>query len=170
MKTIVLYNRPLAWFNPFAELIFFEPVFSDNNMVSETVNESPTSYSVEYSMPKFRKKDLRVRIDNDVLRVEAKSKSGNPSWFNRSKNSLENQYLRETRLSDDMDAEKINARFRNGRLTIDIPKKKEYVNYREIPIGGISEISKSEEINELSNQNLFENLKHKIEGLFKRAA
>ena len=177
MKTIVLYNRPFAWFTPcltdrqaFTEFGFFEPAISYNNMVSESTNESPTSYSVEYSMPEFRKKDLSIRVDNDLLRVEAKSKAGGSKWFNRNKNLNENYYVKETYLTEDMNTEQISAKFREGKLTIEIPKKKEYVNYREIPVGGVSEISKSEEIKEPLNQNLFENLKHKIEGLFKRAA
>lgn len=170
MKTIVLYNHPFGWFTPLADYGFDMPIVSSNNMVSETTNESPTGYTRKYLMPEFRKKDLSIKLENGILKVEAQRKSFGYKWFNRSSKSYKDQYVKEIRLSDDMDTERISARFKKGHLTIDIPKKKEFVNYREIPISGMSDNLESIANKEAPKLNLFASLKLKIVRLFKKDA
>lgn len=63
-----------------------------------------------------------------------------------------------------MDRDQISAKFKNGRLTIIIPKKKEHAGYREIPVSGISAKHETGAFEE--QQNIFTSLKHKLKVFF----
>jgi hypothetical protein len=69
-----------------------------------------------------------------------------------------------------MDFDKIRASFKKDVLTVDIPKKDEYVSYREIPVSGDSSNVKVLEENHNEPKNIFKNIKLGISNLFKSSA
>lgn len=128
MKTIV-YNNPKPWFTPLEGENLLESI--------QTVAALPLAYHISYSLADFRKKDLSVSIQNNTLRVEAKTTK--QSLWNKNRNAVIEKYVFEDRsLIDDMEIKHIKARFRHGTLSKEILKKEEGVNYREIPISGTS--------------------------------
>ncbi len=73
-----------------------------------------------------------------------------------------------------MNMDHIKAKFKNDRLSIQIPKKKEYVNYREIPVGGVGgsniEVEEAQIINDNKNESLFDSAKKRLRSVFRKGA
>lgn len=93
------------------------------------VMETENDFRIEVSLPGFTKKDVNVNIEKDLLTIK--------SDVTR-ENEIQNQYTRREfstfsfekkfQLPDTVDAEKIEARFENGILTLTLPKKEVTVN------------------------------------------
>jgi hypothetical protein len=121
----------------------------------------------------MRKKDIRVKIDNGFLLVEGKRKdSTGRGWkfWKKESDFYQNYAFVESRwLDKDMDADKINANMKNDVLTIAIPKKKEHVHFRHIPVSGDSSVEDVKVIGSGRN-NWLRNVKTRIVNLVGRTA
>jgi HSP20 family protein len=91
------------------------------------VYETKDSVVVEVEVPGMKKDDIKITIEDDVLRihgekkVEREEKDRNYYVVERSYGTFERTF----RLPDYVDPEKIKAKFDKGVLTITIPKKEE---------------------------------------------
>ena len=107
MQTIISYHSPLTWFSPFAELCHFEPISGLNHSES-TIENNAQAYQIRYNLPGFRKKDLKIEIDNNFLTIKGTKTKQSNRWLAGSADKYEQQFLRQTRLSSDMDMEHFN--------------------------------------------------------------
>ena len=91
--------------------------------VFETENE----FKIEVLLPGFTKEDLQLNIHNNLLTIKVeKEKEEKPEEFKYAHREFgavdfEKQY----RLPKSVDVEKIAAKFENGVLNIELPKKEE---------------------------------------------
>ena len=115
-------------FNAFRD---FEDSFFRNTTLSgcrTDIRDLGDRYLLESELPGFDKEDIRLDLDGDYLTVSAQrstekeegDKNGNYLRRERSTSS----YRRSFNISA-CDSEKIDAEYRNGILTVSLPKKQE---------------------------------------------
>lgn len=170
MKTLTIHNRPISWFSPFIELNdMFEPFFSSVEPVAENVSETPHSYNLRFSVPEFRKKDLHINLDNGELVIKGQRKTSS-GVFRKGKKAYSTSFERRFTISKDMDVDNIKAKFKKGELKLFIPKKNEFIKYREIPVEGSSIPVKENKEPINVKGNFIDSIKQKIQKAFNRAA
>lgn len=170
MKTLVINNSATDWFSPFIELNnLFEPFVKYVEPVAVNVDETPHGYSLHFSIPDFRKKDLNISVDNGEIIIKGQ-KETTSGVFKKGKKAFSTSFEKRFAISEDMDIEKIKAKFKNGELQLVIPKKDEFVKYREIPVEGASIAVEANALDNKVKQGLIKSIKQKFQKTFNRAA
>ncbi|MGQ1786098.1 Hsp20/alpha crystallin family protein [Saccharicrinis sp. GN24d3] len=169
MKTIIC-NSIYPWFNPLFEFSVFEPFIKYENAVTEEVSQTPDAYKIKYSVPGLKKRDLNICVQDKILTVKGAFKKGKSWWNNKENKTIEHHFLKNTRLSVDMDIDKIKAKLKDGVLNIEIPKKEKFISYREIPVSGKSETIKAIDTERNKATSIIKNFKQQIGSLFKKSA
>lgn len=108
MKTIMLYNNAIPWFNLFPELNLFEPVVNQCPE-AECLSETPFGYKIEYSVPGMKKRDLKMRIDNNNLVLDGHQKEYDFKLPGKNSNITGSSFIRTILLTEDMDIERLKA-------------------------------------------------------------
>ena len=90
------------------------------------VIEKENSYQLEADLPGFNKEDIKIDLKNDVLTISATHNENNDEKDNNGKyirrERRTSSYQRSFRV-EGLKPEDIIAQYRNGVLTVDIPKK-----------------------------------------------
>lgn len=165
MKTTELYNSPFGFTNPFVETCVFEPLHQLFNTSIEVTNHTSTHYRWEFNLPEYSKKDLKIELINNLLTLSANKKQ--TTFFNR-KLKCHSSFTTQIVITDDMDIEKMNAKFKKGILKLEIPKKKESVSYHEIPVSGKNSFERFNQSSD-NKKRWFDVLKEKVLTTFKPA-
>jgi len=91
------------------------------------VREKEGRYIIEAELPGIAEKDLAVELKDGLLTISAKSeeekKDESTKWLRRERRSY--SFKRSFELPEDADGEKIEARLKDGILSIELPKKPE---------------------------------------------
>ncbi|WP_421940137.1 Hsp20/alpha crystallin family protein [Pedobacter sp.] len=123
-------NGLMTGFNDVFDSIFNDTFFSDR-MVSRVpaanISESKDHYHVELAAPGLRKEDFRINLERNLLNISVEL-SAQESQQERSFNKREFSYssfVRSFTLPDSADVQGIEAKYQEGVLCIDIPKKEE---------------------------------------------
>lgn len=100
---------------------FTTPSFSPATNVSET-NEG---YQIQLSVPGFEKSDFNISLDNGILLIKAEVEQ-----THEDENALRTEFVRQSfskkfQLPDEADENKVEAKYVNGILSLDIQKKEE---------------------------------------------
>ena len=117
---------------------FFKPedVQDNQRTMALDILEEDDKFVIEANLPGFKKQDVKISVNNNELVIEAQreekkeEKKGSYCRCERYQGS----YRRVLNLSDQVDKDKIGAKFENGVLTLDIPKLTP-VPAKEIKIG-----------------------------------
>ncbi len=102
--------------------------FSGTNGTVAAVNiiEAPDHFRIELAAPGLKKNDFELKMDNGVLTIsvnkEWKQEEGHE--YRRREFAYYN-FERSFMLPDTVDADKIKATYKNGILTVTLPKKEE---------------------------------------------
>lgn len=133
-------------FNQFSGSFFDTPQWRGSPMESELplmsapsidFTETDDSYELTADMPGVEEKDLDVSVDDEVLTIKAE-KSHEDERKEKDYHIMERSsgsYQRTVPLPRDVDAEKIKAKFKNGVLSLSLPKNPELEsNKRSIQI------------------------------------
>ncbi len=102
--------------------------FSGTNGTVAAVNiiEAPDHYRIEMAAPGLKKNDFELKMDNGVLTIsvnkEWKQEEGHE--YRRREFAYYN-FERSFMLPDTVDTDKIKATYKNGILTVTLPKKEE---------------------------------------------
>lgn len=106
---------------------YFGRNFSTNRMMQTDVAETDDGYEVTMDLPGFKKEDVKAELKNGYLTITANTDTNNDE---KDKNG---KYIRRERYSgtcsrsfyvgENVTQEDIKARFENGTLKLDIPKK-----------------------------------------------
>jgi HSP20 family protein len=124
----------LSHFDPFTNLRVFEDAFS--RILTEPQNNRPWSPSVDIyetenelvlkaDLPEVELKDIDVRVENQTLTISGERKferKDNEKGYHRIERSYGN-FQRSFAVPNTFDTEKIGAAFKNGVLTVSLPKK-----------------------------------------------
>ena len=119
-------------FNDFFDLpVTFKQVWNPGistaaNMMQTDVKETDKGFTLDISLPGFKKEDIRAELKEGYLTINAEK--------NEEKNEEENgKFIRKERytghcsrsfyVGEEVTEQDIHAKFENGVLTLDIPKK-----------------------------------------------
>jgi len=92
------------------------------------IYETDTEFHVEMAAPGMRKEDFNVELDNNSLTISSQKSSETEEKHKKNFQRKEFSYLsfqRTFHLPDSAEAEKINAKYGDGILSLIIPKKEE---------------------------------------------
>lgn len=89
------------------------------------ITQNETSYSLVMDLPGVNKSDVSIKINDErVLTISGTKVKPEISDSNMIRNErIYGQFERSFNLSDDADTDKINAKFENGLLLIEVAKK-----------------------------------------------
>lgn len=129
MKNLAVYDA-----SPFSliDQFFSNDLFNYENYRSPSIDvrEENDRYVLEAELPGLNERDIKLEMKDDVLTLataamEDKKESGSQDgrWIRRERRKF--KFSRSFSLPRDADREKIEARFRDGLLTVEIPKKPE---------------------------------------------
>lgn len=124
-------NNQLIYNSPFVGLM--ENLFNDNFLTREyasfvpavNVWEEVDKFNLELSAPGFEKADFKIVLNNGVLNVSGEHKAEKETT---EKNYTRKEYnygsfQRSFTLPEDVNEEKIDAKYENGILKVVLPKK-----------------------------------------------
>ncbi len=141
MKTLALYDAmlPTLRVDPFEMLTHVfesEPFFTASlRTPAVDVREEDHRYVIEAELPGLSEKDVKLELKDGVLELSTVKKDEHEEktkrWLRRERREF--AFRRAFTLPEDADGEKIEARFKDGLLTIDLPKKPEAAP-RSIPV------------------------------------
>ena len=130
MRSLTTYRPALAnidrWFDSFFEDVA-RPVagrFVRNARPAIDVSKNEGGYLLEAELPGLTEKDFEVKVDGNLLTLASKQESEETTDKNgyvvheRSASSFTRSFV----LPKDVDADAIDASFKNGLLTLTIPK------------------------------------------------
>ncbi len=110
---------------------FFSPVSSELQApplrMRLDIAEKGANYEVKADLPGVNKEDINVRVHGNIVQIDAEVKrekqtSGNGARWLRTER-YEGSVSRSFSLAEDVDENKVQARYNNGVLTLELPKK-----------------------------------------------
>jgi HSP20 family protein len=127
-----------------AQHFFGRDLFSDNDSWYGTndfipklnISETDNSYKVVAELPGVDEKDVDVTIEDNILRIKGEKKSESENTdehFYRFESSYGN-FERVLRLPDAIDSDACKVKFKNGILSLEIPKNKEASKVKKLKI------------------------------------
>lgn len=130
-------NRPANVFDTVPSLFndFFEGMFNNDLMNREMMRYVPSvniaerkdDFRIELAAPGYMKEDFKVEHDNGVLTISSEKKdekADSDDRYTRREFSF-SSFRRTFSLPEYVDAEKISAEYKDGLLTLTIPKREE---------------------------------------------
>ncbi|HVZ42840.1 MAG TPA: Hsp20/alpha crystallin family protein [Ramlibacter sp.] len=91
------------------------------------VTENDKAYSVKADIPGVKKEDINVRIDGNLVQIDAEVKSEKETKGNGDKVLRSERYYgtvsRAFSLAQDVDESNVQAKYADGVLTLELPKK-----------------------------------------------
>jgi HSP20 family protein len=113
----------------FEEFANFDKLDKNFNKFVPAVNvaESDKDFTIEVSVPGFKKEDFNIRLDNDVLTISGEHKTEDEE---KNKNYTRKEFHyssfeRSFTLPESVNTDAIDAKYENGILNIILPKKEE---------------------------------------------
>lgn len=118
---------------------FFEDLFNQfpsrimddlgtlNNSAPVNIRETENAYHIEVVAPGMEKSDFKVNIDNNILTISAEKKEQTEKETERMvrREFTCKSFARTFTLDDTIKSDEILARYENGVLNIELPKKEE---------------------------------------------
>lgn len=141
--TLVRMQRPSEMRNAFGykglndlmnDLFTEERVYNQHYFAIPPANivESKFDFRIEIAAPGFEKSDFKIDLDKNLLTVSIDKKvDENADEKYSSKEYSYNSFSRSFRISDKINAEKINAIYKSGILQIVLPKKEEAIENQQ---------------------------------------
>lgn len=122
--------RPFYMPNLFDDDFF--PVMSarSNSMPAVNIREDEKFFTLDLAVPGIDKKDLKIDINEDVLTVSSEAKTENEEnkdGYKRKEFSF-SSFCRSFYIPENVNKEKIEANYKDGVLTVALPKQEEEKN------------------------------------------
>lgn len=130
--------RPFYMPNLFNDDFF--PVIPNSSSFTPAVNirESEKNYVLDLAIPGMDKKDLKIDINEDVLTISSETKSETEESRNgyKRKEFSYSTFSRSFWIPENVEREKIEANYKDGILSVELPKQEEEKNKitREVKI------------------------------------
>jgi HSP20 family protein len=86
------------------------------------VSETDKEIRVTAELPGLEEKDVEVLLDNDVLTLRGEKRSESEDKSRQFSERYYGQFERRIALGTEVEEDKVEARFKNGVLTITMPK------------------------------------------------
>lgn len=130
--TLVKFKRPgYQYPNIFDD--FFKDIWNENQhksgaatfLPSTNVWESEKQFNIELSAPGFNKEDIKVEVEENLMTISGEHKAEEEKTektFTRKEFSY-GSFKRSFTLPETVNTENINAKYENGILKLELPKK-----------------------------------------------
>ncbi len=122
--------RPFSMPNIF-DVDFFPLVSAgSNSMPAVNIREDEQFFTLDLAVPGIDKKDLKIDINEDVLTISSGSKNEkeeNKDGYKRKEFSY-SSFCRSFYIPENVNKEKIEANYKDGVLTVALPKQEEEKN------------------------------------------
>ncbi len=110
----------------------FFPALSSNttSMPAVNIKEDDKRYTLELAVPGIDKKDLKIDINEDVLTISCETKNEseeNKDGYKRKEFSY-SSFCRSFQIPDNVNQDKIEANYKDGILSVGLPKMEEDKN------------------------------------------
>jgi HSP20 family protein len=133
MTHVKFNNRPVvrpydSFFTDFFNLPATWGTASGNSVsVSANVTETPQAYYLDLNVPGRNKEDFRINIEKDLLTVSYEKKEEQKTeGLNSIRTEFNfNSFKRSFSLDERIDSANIQAKYENGILKIELPKKEQ---------------------------------------------
>ena len=128
LPTITKRNyKPFLWSSLFDDDFF--PVLSQRSTSMPAVNikEDEKRFVLDLAVPGIDKKDLKIEIHEDVLTISSENKNEKEEdldGFKRREFSY-SSFCRSFYLPENVNKDKIGANYKDGILTVELPKQEE---------------------------------------------
>ena len=98
-----------------------------SSMPAVNIREGEKNYTLDLAIPGMDKKDLKIDISEDVLTISSESKEENSEERDGYKKKEFNysSFCRSFYIPDNVNREKIGANYKDGILTVSLPKMEE---------------------------------------------
>ena len=109
--------------------LFNTPFFtrSEANMMKTDIKEQDGGYELTVDLPGVKKEDIKAELNDGYLTITAENNSSKDEKDEKGKyicrERYSGSYSRSFYVGDAVTEEDIKAKFENGTLTLDIPKK-----------------------------------------------
>mgnify|MGYP003576128130 CR=1 FL=1 len=126
-------------FNDVFDSIFNDTFFSDrmiSRVPAANISESQDHYHVELAAPGLKKEDFKLSLERDLLSISVETSQNDSQDRNFNKREFSySSFVRSFTLPDSADENGIEAKYENGVLCINIPKREEAkIQSRQIEI------------------------------------
>ena len=126
-------NNPVYFGNLFDELFNQIPAtwgkdaHNGFSSIPANIHETTDGYHVELSAPGRNKEDFKINLDNNVLSISAEKKAEQKTEDQKQirREFSFRSFKRSFTLDETVDAEKIQAKYENGVLQLQLPKKEQ---------------------------------------------
>jgi HSP20 family protein len=126
-----------------AEHFFGRDLFTDDSWSGQSefvpkmnISETDSTYKVVAELPGVEEKDVDVTIEDNILRIKGEKKAENENkdeHYYRFESSY-GSFERVLRLPDAINSDACKANFKNGILSLEIPKNKEASKVKKLKI------------------------------------
>lgn len=107
----------------YSEFSNIDPLMKSDMICNCEVSEDKSHYKFKFDMPGVKKNDVKVQLDDHILTISAeRSEEKSDGKKNRYSEISYGLYQRSFTLPEAVDESKIDAKFENGVLTLNIPK------------------------------------------------
>lgn len=115
---------------------FNDNFFSRTNIPSVNVKENERLYTIEMAVPGFKKEEFNLRVENGILFISGENKSEkeekNENYTRKEFNY--STFSRSFSLPENANQDKIEAKYENGLLKLEILKKSSPENKKQISV------------------------------------
>jgi len=131
MTQVKFNNRPYTTLNLMEDLFSEMPSLFKNeswkNNVPVNIFENENVYRLELVAPGMEKEDFKIGIEKNILTISAERKNQETASNERliRKEFSQRSFKRSFTIDEKIDTEKIEAKYFNGVLTLNLPKKQE---------------------------------------------
>lgn len=132
-----LFNEMDSWFDDFERSFNVSPLMKGlGNDFAVDVSENEKRFLVKAELPGVSENDIKVVFEDGILHISAEKKEiqeqSEGSFYRKEIRS--GSFSRSFRVPDSVDADNIDASFKNGVLAVEIPKIEEQVVKKEIKV------------------------------------
>lgn len=107
----------------------FFPVLNGrtSSMPAVNIKEDDKKYSLDLAVPGIDKKDLKIDIEDEVLTIQSETKDEHEETTDgfRRKEFSYSSFCRSFQIPENVDKEKIEANYKDGILSVMLPKAEE---------------------------------------------
>src|SRR5690554_691618 len=133
MKTV---NKNNLWLPAIFDNFFLENRLDASNnyetfsIPAVNIIEKSSNFALEIAAPGLGKEDFKIEVEEDMLKVSAQkatqteTEENNDSQFRKREFNYES-FTRSFRLPDTIETDKIQAKYKNGILSVTLPKMEE---------------------------------------------
>ena len=120
----LLRQHPLS--NLIDELFYNNNVAENNYIPSVNISEKENAFEMQFQVPGIKKEDINIQIEKGLLTIQHEHKTevttNSTNKYIRKEFSVKS-FKRTFSIDDKIDADKIDANYQDGILTLVLPKK-----------------------------------------------